>query len=91
MSTDPFREIFKQSSLRRQLQAGEVLYSCGEPAELCFLVETGELESSLPNRTARRYPQLIRAGEMVGAIDMVLDRWRRRQTPWSCYSPAPLC
>ena len=79
MSTDPFREIFRQSSLRRQLQAGELLYSCGEPSELCFLVETGELESSLPNRTARRYPQLIHTGEMVGAIDMVLDRPYSRQ------------
>lgn len=79
MSQDPFREIFETASVRRQLQEGELLYTQGEAAALCYLVESGELESSLPHQKARHYPRLIGVGEIVGAVDMVLDRPYSRQ------------
>lgn len=79
VSQDPFREIFETASVRRQLHDGELLYTRGEPSALCFLVESGQLESSLPNQQARRYPRLIGVGEIVGAVDMVLDRPYSRQ------------
>lgn len=72
--SDAIQGLLRSSSLRRHLDAGDVLYEHGESVSACYVIESGTLEAYVPDRGRRRYSAQLATGDIVGAVDFILAR-----------------
>ena len=72
--SDAIQGLLRSTTLRRHLDAGDVLYAHGETVSACYVIESGMLEAYVIERGHRRYSVQLSSGDVVGAIDFILAR-----------------